>query len=402
MRLSTIDSILIRALYLTAGGILVMQTQNNNSMVSLLFALTFALVAALWLIGAIRQITWNDGILLLTIVLALLNIILDAKFTGIVISFGYLKKYIMFSFTLLFFQAAHKATVDKKTIRFMGILNSFLAAYLIYFYYTQPVSAHWMNNLVVEFVTFRFDNPNLCALFLTCLFMGELLQIIQPMENKTRMAFIWKGVHILLAIAIMGFIQETKSRNCLLVSYLMIGLVGVLYLPRKKSFRFPGWVSVLVALFPLLFLAVYISVIETPFVQTLFSFMTSKGKELDTRLSVWLPALQRYFASPVIGTYSESTLKIDLTQLHNSHLEIMTSYGTVVLITVCYLIVRYIWTPNRTVRKEQSVVRLCFIGMVLLGIGEAAIFSGGLGIYIFAGSFLLLMRDESQTQGDTL
>lgn len=401
MRLSNIESMLIRALYLAAGGILVMQTRANNSMVSLLFTLTFALVVGLWVIGAIREITWNDGIVFLTIFLALLNVVLNAKFTRTAISLGYLKKYIMFSFTLLFFQAVHKAKVDKNTVKFLGLLNSLLVVYLMYFYYTQPVYTHWMNNRLVEYATFRFDNPNLAALFLTCLFMGELLQIVQPMEKKTQTAYIWKGVHIFLAYVVMSYIKETKSRNCILVAYLVLAAFAILYI-RKRNMRLRGWLSVLVALFPLIFLVIYVSFVETPFIQSMFSFMTSKGKELDTRLSVWLPALQRYYASPIVGAYSEITLGYGPSQLHNSHLELMASYGTATLIAVSYLIARFIWTPKAPEQKVQTAIRFCFIGMVMLGMGEAAIFSGGLGIYIYAGVFLLLMHGEHQSQGDEL
>jgi hypothetical protein len=41
---------------------------------------------------------------------------------------------------------------------------------------------------------------------------------------------------------------------------------------------------------------------------------------------------------------------------------------------------------------------LAFCCAILLGIGEAAVFAGGMGIYIFVGTFLLLanMEDEEQ------
>lgn len=401
MRLSTIDSILIRALYLTAAGIFVMQTLGEDTLVSLLFAMTFLLVAAFWFTGAIRQITWCDGVTLFAIVLALMNVILNAKITGTALSFGYLKKFIMFSFTLLFFQTAYKAEPDEKTVRFLGLVNSFLAVYLIYFYYTEPMYTHWMNNRVADYVTFRFTNPNLVALFLICLFMGELLQVLKPMKEKRSADYLRRGFHILLACAMLKFIQETKSRNCILVAILVIGCFAVLYL-RKRNFRIAGWFSVLVALFPMIFLMIYISVIEMPFIQSMFSFMSSKGKELDTRLTVWLPALETYFASPILGSYSQISNSSTLNQLHNSHLEILASYGTVILMLVSYLICRFVWTPNQAARKTETALRLCFSGIIFLGMGEAAIFSGGLGIYIYAGVFLLLMRPDQPSSGDAL
>ena len=42
--------------------------------------------------------------------------------------------------------------------------------------------------------------------------------------------------------------------------------------------------------------------------------------------------------------------------------------------------------------REHSIALIGFACVVLLGIGEAAVFSGGLGIYLFAGVFLLIQK----------
>jgi hypothetical protein len=49
-------------------------------------------------------------------------------------------------------------------------------------------------------------------------------------------------------------------------------------------------------------------------------------------------------------------------------------------------------------QKSSYIYMLAFCCAILLGIGEAAVFAGGMGIYIFVGTFLLLanMEDEEQ------
>jgi len=76
-----------------------------------------------------------------------------------------------------------------------------------------------------------------------------------------------------------------------------------------------------------------------------------------------------------------------MSQMHNSHLDIAASYGIPVLILVCVLLARWL-------RQGRGRYMIGFACALLLGLGEAAVFSGGLGIYIFAGLFLLLAKGE--------
>jgi ATP-dependent Lon protease len=86
-------------------------------------------------------------------------------------------------------------------------------------------------------------------------------------------------------------------------------------------------------------------------------------------------------------------------QMHNSHLDIAASYGIPVLILVCVLLTCYMHHRGRSYTQKSSYIyMLAFCCAILLGIGEAAVFAGGMGIYIFVGTFLLLanMEDEEQ------
>ena len=90
-----------------------------------------------------------------------------------------------------------------------------------------------------------------------------------------------------------------------------------------------------------------------------------------------------------------------MSQMHNTHLDILVSYGTVILILTCYLLHSVIRSADGENMKEETMVRLCFCGTIIMGMGEAALFSGGLGIYLFAGMFLLLCNRDRSEAGES-
>ena len=77
--------------------------------------------------------------------------------------------------------------------------------------------------------------------------------------------------------------------------------------------------------------------------------------------------------------------------MHNTHLEIAASYGVIVMILVCILLAVYIYRRGHVCQNKQGMSYILgFCGAILVGLGEAALFSGGLGIYIFVGAYLLM------------
>ena len=112
MPLTRLDTFLIRLLYAMAALIVVFQVLNRDAVVSLLFYASFVVVLALWLSAAFRKMTLLDALVLTTIALALIHVLINAIATDASLSFQYLKKYIIFAFTLLMFSAADKLRVD--------------------------------------------------------------------------------------------------------------------------------------------------------------------------------------------------------------------------------------------------------------------------------------------------
>ena len=60
---------------------------------------------------------------------------------------------------------------------------------------------------------------------------------------------------------------------------------------------------------------------------------------------------------------------------------------------ICY----YIYSIMQRIKNRENYDQIAFIAFIctfLLGIGEAAMFSGGLGIYLYAGIFLALANSR--------
>lgn len=392
MRLTQIDAILIRMLYLAAAGIVVLTVIGVQTLASVLFGLTFILVLLLWFSGAMRSVTWTDAILILMVGLSLVHVSINAWLEETAISFSYFKKYFMFLCTFVYFQAAYKLRIDGKTEKFLLRLISALAVFLLAVYAANIPSLYVLQGRVSSYLTFGFTNPNLTALFLMCIYIGEMMQFFRQRSAGGKL---W---HLLLAAAVCYFIWETKSRNCLLTLVLITVLCILLYL-TKNGFRLSGWFALLVAVWPIVFVLLYMTMIDNAWIRNIFSFLVDEGKGLDARIYIWRAALYYCQQSPILGAYSQISLGTGMSQMHNTHLDILASYGTVVLILACYLLYSVIRSSDRGSEnlKEDTMAKICFAGTIIMGMGEAALVSGGLGIYLFAGAFLLLCNAETKT-----
>lgn len=391
MELKKIDMLLYKALYLVVFGIVITQTLVMENITSMLFLMTFPLTVFIWIRSVRKTVSQNDLLVLGAIVLAATNVLLNAGLTNTALDFSYLKKLIMFSMTLLFFQAAYRFRANEELTRFINGIVDMLSVFLIVMYFWQTSQMHMLNNRVTVYLTFRFTNPNLTALFITCLFMLKIYRLFSPAKWYIKIC------HTVEALLLGWFVVETQSRNSLLILLVFTAVSGILIFRSKRSLLIgKGWACAIV-LAPAVFLVAYMTLITSQWVQELFSFIVDVGKGLDSRMDIWGPGITALAQSPIIGAYSQISHGKGNAQMHNTHLDIAASYGIVVLILVCILLVKYLHQRGRRyANKAEYIYILGFGCATLLGIGEAAVFSGGLAIYVFAGAFLLLSGTNSQ------
>lgn len=385
MKLKRIDLFFFQTLYLVAAGIVVTQVLGLDNLTSMLFLSTFPLTVVLWLRTLRNTVTSSDILVMLAAGMAIISVLVDASITGADLSFEYLKKPIMFLMSLLFLQTAHRVRVGQDMVRFISRIADFLTLLLMVMYFTQFTRMHTINDIPTVYLTFRFNNPNLTALFAISLYMLVVYRLFTPERWYRKLG------HILLAAFLMVVVFDTRSRNGLLVLVLYTLACAALIFRGRRQMRIGKFWAAMVSVFPAVFVGAYVAMVYMPWVQELLSFMVGEGKRLDSRMKIWGPALDCLAKSPLIGAYNETAAGFGTGHLHNTHLDIACCYGIPVLVIVCMLLYRYFHQGGRCyTRKSSYIYMLSFLCAIMLGIGEAALFSGGLGIYVVIGAFLLL------------
>lgn len=391
MELRPMDTALFKALYLVEAGIVVTQVLGRDSLTSLLFLLTFPLTVLLWLRSLRETVTGGDLLVLAAGAASFLSVLLNASAGGANVRFSYLKKWIMFVMSLLFLQTARRTRIPGELTRFLNKIVDGLALFLTGMYFWKMPQMYSLNGQGSVYLTFGLTNPNLTGLFLVCLYMLELGRLF------TRERWTQKLAALILALFLGTFTVLTQSRNSLLaLTVFTAGWCWVL-LRRREEMRFRAGFAALTAVLPGVFVAVYLALVSSPWIQRSFSFLTGAGKGLNSRVTIWKNALGYLRDSPVIGAYFEISHGTGTFQLHNTHLDIAASYGVPVLILVCVLLGLCLYQGGHTYgSKDRCASILGFACAILLGTGEAALFSGGLGIYIWVGTMLLMSNREEE------
>ncbi len=375
--------------YFTGFLVIVSQTFQMSGLTSLLFYMTFVMTFLLWILTAADQIDRTDLLALGIVFLALLNVVVNGISQNLSFSFGYLKKYIMFSCTILFFSAARKLKPDMRAFRFLEVLYALLGIIFIFMYRTRGRQMEMIEGRHSSYLVFRFSNPNLTAMFLVSMIL--FLALAAGRERK----FLTRALLGIIIAAELQFVYLTQSRNALISLSLFAFFLVVSLLHHKRALRIPRGLILLLILIPLIFMAVYLQVITNPVFQDMFSFFSGEGKSLNARQTIWTNALNVFVQSPLTGGYYQISGGTGVSQAHNSMLDIMVSYGIPVLI----LVVAFLYDVLTQLSENctgilHSLSVFAFICALFLGIGEAAMFSGGLGIYLFSGIFLALANAD--------
>lgn len=366
--------ILMRVIYALAVLVLGFQIVGWNTLVSISFHLCFGAGCLLWL-SSVKHLQRSDYIAFALIAVSLICVCTYAMLSKTAISVSYFNKFILFAGSVLLLTSADKLEMDAGTYRFIRVCTFSICLVFLAGCILGGKGMYELNGVQSAYLTFHFTNPNLASMFLVCLVMLE--------ASFSLFARNWKGrvCHGAAALVMSVFMVLTKSRNTILAFLVFLVLVPAAYFYRKKHGRLSRWICVLIAVWPLIFAALYFAILTNDGLVNMFSFLTGHGKELDSRVEMWSGAFELYRNSPMVGAYNGG-------QMHNSHIEVLVNYGPGGLILMCLFL--YYLLRNCSFQSFFSAVYLSgFIAVICLGMGEAALFSGGLSFYVFAAVFLL-------------
>jgi lipopolysaccharide cholinephosphotransferase len=295
-------------------------------------------------------------------------------------SFDYYKKYFIFCSTVIFLFITSIVVINKKTYQFILVTNILIGVVYIYSYFFRP-KVYYAGGL-----TLNFSNPNLTAMWILQTIFYLIITFLFCRKTYIRiLLMIFIGFLIDLLI-------ETRGRTSILALIAFISLAYYILIRRKIIIK--KYLVTPVILFPIIVVLIYFFFIKTGIINY-FGFIVSEGKSLYSREVIWSNALDAIKQNPFLGAYYIISNGTGKSQMHNSHLDIWASYGIFVFVSLMIYIIRIVKSLiNYSISKIQIISLLAFFSVIMMGMGEAALFSGGQGIYILGCSFLLLAKHE--------
>lgn len=384
MNVSGIENFVLKVLCFLAYVVAAAQVFQWKSLTSVLIAVLFAGTFLYLFMTWFREFSTLDLTVVVIMLLSFICVFVNALMAGGNVSFSYLRKWIMFSSAIAFLTGAVKTVPDRGLVHTVVICNDITALMMIEEYFRQGRSLYFINGIETRYLNYHFTNPNLTALVLASVLMMETVEIY---ESRSVIRKLW---HTVLAGFLLYFVSETQSRNSLLAVLIFILMFFIVIFSRKKKFRTYGGLSFLIAVFPIIFAVIYMETISWITENNLLSRLAGEGKALSSRTRIWSAAFREIRQSPLIGSYYEMSGGTGISQAHNTCLDILTSYGFPVFILVMILLVMIMMRYGGGIAKKNYMYVIAFACSLLMGTGEAALFSGGLCIQILTGIFLFM------------
>lgn len=297
------------------------------------------------------------------------------------ISFDYFFKMIMYFCTMLYFWSASEMVIDAKSSRWLLFAPILMGTFMIISYYLLGNRTQ-----VAGSITLGFKNSNFAGMWLTHVFFYGVYLFFS--QKRVILRILIAGFSLLCLI----LIWKTYARSCFLgiAFFVVMLLIGKIWKIRKLH----PVVIISILLFPLICALFYLYVVNTAWFQNMFSFLVRTGKKIDARYEIWHVALTRIRENPFFGYYSEISNGMGSSQLHNTHIDVLCSYGLLPFI-LFILSLRYIAERiNLRIRNyRQFVAFIAFLSVIVIGSFEAAIVAGSTGLYLLSGGFLLLTTE---------
>lgn len=352
-------------------------------MVSLFFTLTFlvllvSIIVELW----INKVSRYHILLIFSIIaITIINITIVAD----TISFNYFKKAFMFISTILFFYLISVIKINRKTVDFILKVNLVIATIYPFAYFILGIKTTYGGGL-----TFNFTNPNLVAMYIFHSILYCLLAFVYY-RNMTI-----KVILIVITLSLIYLLNKTLSRACLIALMIFFGM-SLFNSFTKNKIKLKRGISFILLISPLIMSIVYMQMIETGVIN-IFNFAVSEGKALTSRYGIWREAFYSIKRNLILGNYYELSGGGGVSQMHNTHVDIIASYGVCVFILFIIILSIVVDKINNTPKNNFSKMSIfAFYSVIVMGTFEAALVSGGVGLYILSGGFLIfakLHKDE--------
>lgn len=365
-----------------AAAIAVLTALQRSNLVSLLFAASFVVAFAFVIFKIFEQNKINISIVLA--VLCMFSVTLNGLQEAGSMNFDYFKKVIMFCcfMFLVYYSSEETKSFSNIPIKMIEIFPVIAGSYLAFSYY-------YLGNTeeLARGITLGFTNPNFTGMWLLHFFLYGVLFVLKAFYGGCKLRLLY----IPVLVVIYNLIPETGARSCLIgvISFFLIIVLKPVIAEKPKLY------AILIAIFPLALAIFYLTVVDKEWFQEFFAFMVSKGKNLDSRNEIWHEAFKYFGEHPFLGNYSGSTGGTGQGQMHNTHVDVLASYGIFAfVIFIKMLYDRLVLVCQKISSLYQTAAFAAFCAVIVTGSFEAAMVSGAMGLNLLTVAFLLLAQSE--------
>lgn len=376
----------VRAEFALIGLIVCFTVLGMGQAVSLCFMISFIV---LLLYAAKRALfeKFSLTVVFLTM-LAFFNVLVNALMSSETIwGFDYFKKVFIFISFILFLHFSYNDPVNGKTIEMVMIIPCIAGILLIISYYFLGNTATYARG-----ITLNFSNPNFTGMWLLHIAIYMFIFMTDSERNPLCRIVVAASFFITSWLIVL-----TLARSCLfgLILFVLLCLARKTFhieFARKSSF------ILLIVLFPIIFVAVYLGIVEAEWFNEMFSFMVSPGKSLTSRKYIWGRAIEALSNHFVLGNYSGASNGTGMAQMHNMELDVLVSYG---LLPFCLFLDVLNYACKKTARvalQDKQYYALCgFLAIIVVGVFEAGIVAGAMGLNFLTAGLLVLANAERQS-----
>ena len=298
----------------------------------------------------------------------------------------------MFSCSVLMIPFLDAIKISKNHVNWILGINLCIAVMypIMYFVSANP-------GYLGKYLTFHYSNPNIAAMFI----LHSLLYcVIAAYYFKN---WLFRVLIAALALVLIYFIYLTEARSCYIaIAFFVVAVFLKVVLHRDNDVNFSPRFLCFLLLLPLLIAIFYMAVVRSGLLQKmLFFFELHEGKQLESRVSEWTAAFEAIFKQPILGDYYGISDGTGMSQKHNIHLDVLASYGIVPFVLFVTLLHRgVVRVLPKTTTKFSCMALIAFFAIIIQGSFEAALVSGGVGLYILSFGFLFLTKYNGEQDSE--
>lgn len=321
------------------------------------------------------------------IFLCVMNVTISGMIENGAFGLNYYKKVIMFS-TFMFLvsfctEVRHCRKILLNLLELLPVVTGFVFV-VAYYYLGKKTFGRGGLSL-------GFSNPNTAGMWLLHLILYGILFVLDSTKPKLRF------LYIPVIVVMISMLELTRTRSC----YIALVFFAIMVLLRVFHIKANKILCLIIIILPLVYAIIYLNIVDTDWFQAKFSFMASEGKPLDSRIGVWRGAFASIKEHFFLGDYSGISNGTGQSQLHNTHVDVLCSYGTIPFVLFLKLLYdRSAFTVENSDSFYKYVAFSAFCAVLIMGTFEAAMVAGSMGLNLLTVGLLVLANAEGLSDED--